>query len=76
MSRYLSNTGEGLEPCLQLLKQAAAHKSVQPELVEGALAYLEQHHCECVRAWLQLSSVTAASCCDLGSRVASSTLNE
>lgn len=44
LSQYRSSSGEGLEPCLKLLKQAAADKSVKPELVEGALAYLEQNH--------------------------------
>eukprot|EP00878_Enallax_costatus_P018445 GHUV01019417.1.p1 GENE.GHUV01019417.1~~GHUV01019417.1.p1 ORF type:complete len:225 (+),score=67.80 GHUV01019417.1:161-835(+) len=44
LSKYRSSNDEGLEPCLRLLKQAAADKSVQPELVEGALAYLEQNH--------------------------------
>lgn len=38
--------GGGLEPCVQLLQRAAADKSVKPEVVEGALAYLEQNHGE------------------------------
>ena len=42
--KYKSSRGEGLEPCLKLLQQAAADKSVAAELVEGALAYLEQNH--------------------------------
>lgn len=44
VAKYLSSSGEGLEACLGLLKQAAADKSVKPELVEGALVHLEQNH--------------------------------
>jgi hypothetical protein len=44
IAAYRSSGSEGLTPCLQLLQQAARDKSVKPELVEGALAYLEQNH--------------------------------
>lgn len=49
MAAYKASSGEGLAPCLQLLQQAARDKSVKPELVEGALAYLEQQHGETSR---------------------------
>jgi hypothetical protein len=44
MAAYKASSSEGLQPCVQLLQQAARDKSVKPELVEGALAYLEQNH--------------------------------
>ncbi|WIA12113.1 hypothetical protein OEZ85_012187 [Tetradesmus obliquus] len=44
VAAFKAATADGLEPCLALLKRAAADKSVQPQLVEGALAYLEQSH--------------------------------
>lgn len=44
LAAYKSSSSDGLQPCLQLLQQAAKDKSVKPELVEGALAYLEQNH--------------------------------
>eukprot|EP00775_Hariotina_reticulata_P001960 gene1960-2287_t len=42
ITAYKAATGEGLDQCLAVLKKAAAEKSVPPQLVEGALAYLEQ----------------------------------
>ncbi|KAF6239166.1 hypothetical protein COO60DRAFT_1613218 [Scenedesmus sp. NREL 46B-D3] len=44
VAAYKAGTADGLQPCLALLKKAATDKSVQPQLVEGALAYLEQSH--------------------------------
>eukprot|EP00882_Tetradesmus_deserticola_P023403 GHRQ01025466.1.p1 GENE.GHRQ01025466.1~~GHRQ01025466.1.p1 ORF type:complete len:208 (+),score=91.69 GHRQ01025466.1:209-832(+) len=44
VAAYQASTAGGLQPCLALLKKAATEKSVQPQLVEGALAYLEQSH--------------------------------
>jgi len=44
VAAYKATSSEGLEPCIKLLQQAARDKSVKPELVEGALAYLEQNH--------------------------------
>lgn len=44
IAAYKASSSEGLQPCLTLLEQAARDKSVKPELVEGALAYLEANH--------------------------------
>lgn len=38
VAAFKAATADGLEPCLALLKRAAADKSVQPQLVEGELA--------------------------------------
>jgi hypothetical protein len=52
IAAYKSSSSDGLEPCIQLLQQAAKDKSVKPELVEGALAYLEQNHGEHIAGYL------------------------
>ncbi|KAF8071215.1 hypothetical protein HT031_001298 [Scenedesmus sp. PABB004] len=44
VAAYRAANGEGLAPCLSLLKRAATDKSVAPQLVEGALAELERSH--------------------------------
>lgn len=42
LSAYLAAAGDGLEPCLALLRKAAAEKSVAPEIVEGEQATQQQ----------------------------------
>jgi len=42
LAAYKAANEAGLDPCLALLRKAAAEKSVPPQLVEGALTLLEQ----------------------------------
>lgn len=66
VAAYKSTSSEGLEPCLKLLQQAARDKSVKPELVEGALAYLEESHGVCLLCELYTVGVVwcwSSSCC-------------
>eukprot|EP00877_Chromochloris_zofingiensis_P000924 jgi/Chrzof1/10832/Cz05g13230.t1 len=43
LAAYTSSHQGGRDACLSVLKEAATHKTVPPQIVEGALLYLEQN---------------------------------